>query len=217
MGQVLNQIALPFYCEREMLGQEPINVISNVIFFIVAFVLWQKLKQSQSQDNKLKTLILLTVLIGIDSTLFHFFRTPVTLFLDALPIFIFILLFLYTFLAKTLKNHPKALLFTFLLAVFQTGLYIGGFREVHNASVRHLVNAFLFPLLLLLSYKYYSRQAKLLVFAYISYLFAIGLRFLEPAICASFPIGTHFTWHIFNALVIYFGVGFLLKVNKKSN
>lgn len=211
-------IDLPYFCERQGgtgLLSEPVNVFTNVVFFIVAWLLFQKLK-NKKVPKTLHLFVPLSIAIGTGSVLFHIFHNPFTNLIDGLPILITMLLFVFLFMRSVFKSKRMILVILLIFFILQLTLYISGYRNVENVSVRHLINIFAFPLLIIIAFKKFSPQIHLLVFAFISYAVAIALRFLEPAICQAFPIGTHFTWHILNALVIYFGVSFLTNIHKSK-
>lgn len=216
---LLSSIQLPYMCERGFstsLTAEPVNTLTNIIFFLVAYKMFKLLEGHRIRDPKLQLLPLLTVLIGMGSTTFHTFHNPWSLILDALPIYLTILLFLFTFLVYTLRSYSYATLLTLLLLVIQAVLYVKGFQNVGNVSMRHLVNAISFPALLFLGFKKSGSVAMPLLVAFLFYVLAIGFRLLEPLVCPVFPIGTHLTWHIFNALVLYFGFKFLVRIQNHT-
>ena len=88
------------YCERLGPGMwaEPLNVISNLSFFVAAWLLWRYARKNRMKDTGGYMLIALIAVIGVGSTLFHTFANRLTEWMDVIPIMLFqlALLWLYT-------------------------------------------------------------------------------------------------------------------------
>ncbi|MEH6453235.1 MAG: ceramidase domain-containing protein [Psychromonas sp.] len=94
---------LNIYCERlgpELLA-EPINLLTNIAFLLAALLLS---KLSSSPNKNISNLIYLLFVIGIGSMLFHSFATPWARFMDVLPILLFQMLFVWTYIRQVIKN-----------------------------------------------------------------------------------------------------------------
>jgi hypothetical protein len=48
-----------------------------------------------------------------------------------------------------------------------------------------------------------SRQRRLLAFAGAAFAASLTMRSIDFAVCAGIPLGTHWLWHLLNALVLY--------------
>ena len=72
------------YCERigPELWAEPINALTNLAFFISAWVIWQLAFRLHKLSPGIWILIILIVTIGIGSSLFHTFATTWANWLD---------------------------------------------------------------------------------------------------------------------------------------
>src|SRR5690242_20724772 len=91
------------YCERlapGLLG-EPLNALTNLGFFLAAFLL---LRQKPQGDLRLLTGLI--ALIGAGSLSFHVFATGGTAVLDVLFIAVFILFYVYAFFRRIHGLQP---------------------------------------------------------------------------------------------------------------
>lgn len=202
---------VPEYCERtgNTLLAEPLNLLSNLAFFVSAFFVYRLYKSKKIARLKYWFLLFLLLLIGIGSSLWHSLRTPLTLALDAVPIFIFFLSFIYLLLRKLLGSNLKALVSVLIFFLIQVGVsYI--FPTVLNGSVRHVVNAITFIGLGSLVYERNPAVRRDIALALTVYIFAIFTRSIDHQICDLFPVGTHFLWHILTAAASYFAIKTLL-------
>jgi hypothetical protein len=213
---------IDLYCERLDTGlwAEPINAVSNLAFFaaaIGAYMLW---KREGRGDRFILLLIGLAVLVGIGSTLFHTFATRWGLFADAIPIGIFVVAFLVYTLRRFLDQ-----------SVAITFIWIAVFLAVSALLPRLLPPGFLnnsgfyFPVfgaLLILGAVLWARGGNLqwIGGAYLcaAALFALSLSFriVDQAVCAQFPLGTHFMWHSLNGLLIYVMLWIAIKARAEA-
>lgn len=192
------------YCERAdpAFWAEPVNALSNVGFLVaagLAFVLWRR---HAPADTPVLGLIVLVALIGIGSFLFHTIATEAVSLVDVIPITIFV--FWYLFLALRRFLGLSTWISVGLLAgfaVLSEALSWPVPAELMNGS-----DAYLPPLAALVAIGVVtpdpSRRRSLLLSATI---FAVSLAFrtLDLTTCAMWPVGTHFIWHLINALLLY--------------
>ena len=195
---------LDLYCERAGSGfwAEPLNAATNLAFVAVALLVvreWLRRKD----DIPVLLLALVTCGIGVGSFLFHTLATGWSSIADVAPIAVFIVGF-------------------FLLAMRRFfGLGIGwalaataGFLVASVASVPVFETLFggsaaYMPALIglvgvgaLMAARDDPRASGLLVAAII-FSVSLAFRIVDEPLCATFPIGTHFMWHILNAAVLY--------------
>ncbi len=166
------------YCNTLLAWQ--LNVYSNVAFFLVAILVFRK-------DKKLA---LLSCLIGIASILWHKYGGTLFYYLDASTI---VLLCTYIFLQyKHLVISKKLYMLVFVALI----LFFAWFFS--NAILFYL--AVLLPIISLANqYKSHAVNSLFLLFT-----FSLVLRFIDHVTCEITQIGTHFIWHICNAVIIYF-------------
>ncbi len=194
------------YCERlgNSLFSEPINLISNFAFLLSAFFIFRLYKIHKISGTWHWVLFYLTLSIGIGSALWHSFRTPTTHAFDAIPIYLFLLTFLFLLLKNLTKNIRKSIIgiLGFLLFQIIVSVYLPGFL---NGSIRHVVNASVFILLCLWIYEKKKLNSNLVI-ALLMYVFGITFRTIDNSVCSVFPFGTHFLWHVLTAIASYFAV-----------
>jgi hypothetical protein len=199
------------YCERTTSGflAEPANAFSNGAFLIAALVALLLLRQvaaGRRPPEILNVLVMLMASIGVGSFIFHTVAGR-TLVLDVVPILLFILTY-YVVVARYFYGVPWRLAWLavpgFLVLAMVVDACLGAFR-VHGIA---LYVATLIVLVGLgtemavshnLSLRGHGRQL-----IGTGLLFGVSLTFrqLDGPVCDSFPLGTHFAWHLVNAVVL---------------
>ncbi len=204
------------YCER---GQdpsfwaEPINAVTNAAFIIasvIGLMLWLK---RPAAERGLVELFLIAVVfvIGTGSFLFHTFAEPWAAAADTIPIGIFMVSYLAYALSRYLRWHPIAVviaLVVFFIALWQSSVFRCDGGPCFNGSLAY-GPAFL-VLVLIGGWLAYRKQPEGAYVFGAGLVFAVSLTFrtLDRDICdltnlvGSGEIGTHFLWHILNAIVL---------------
>jgi Ceramidase len=217
------------YCERgtnETLFGEPINAISNIAFLLAALLglhlLQQRPREEQSADQYL--FVGLVFLIGLGSLAFHLLATQGTELADVIPIGVFMLVYLGFALNRFLGVPPG---FTVLLVIGFMGIMaatmqvkcwdggigvpgpeIQGVKACLNGSLFYLPGlAALIVIGLLMEERRLTAAPYVLVAAAI-FAVSITLRSLDLALCDEIKwqgraTGTHFAWHLLNAIVLF--------------
>lgn len=196
--------AVDLYCERSGVGlwAEPANALSNLAFFAAAWIGWRALRRSGRVDPVVATLVILVAVIGLGSFLFHTFANVWSVIADIAPITIFI----YAYLALALRRFlafawpataALLLLFVALSWALETTL-----RPLLAASAGY-VPAFIAMLATgsLLFARHHAAGPWLLTAALV-FLVSLTLRTLDEPLCRTFPLGTHFLWHLLNAATL---------------
>ncbi len=199
------------YCERSGPGlfDEPLNAISNLAFFIAAYVLWKRYKQIP--DPQAAWLITLLATVGLGSTLFHTFANGLTMLGDVIPIAFLTLTYLWTAMRRFLcLSRLKATAFLIAFA------FLAFLAETAPPALRFNGSVSYFPCLLavfLLAFfaRKRSPQAASTIFR-ASCWFCVSLtyRSIDMTLCPTIAIGTHFIWHITNGWVLYLLISALL-------
>jgi len=192
------------YCERLGPGllAEPVNAATNAAFFVAAWLAWRHARRDQVATPGVRVLLLLIVAIGIGSFLFHTFAVGWARLADELPILLFQLGFLWIYVRRLLA-WPR----------WGAALAIAAYLALALAARRypHLLNGSLIyapALLMTLSLgathwaKRWAARSHMLI-ATALLVTAIALRTLDAAVCAAFPLGTHFLWHLMVATVAF--------------
>ncbi|MEP3278948.1 MAG: ceramidase domain-containing protein [Stappiaceae bacterium] len=193
------------YCERLSpdYWAEPINAITNLAFILAAVFVLLAWRQSDSRPRSVLFLGVWIGVIGAGSYLFHTHATVWALFSDTIPILIFILA--YLFLAMRFFMH---------LPIWASGLITLGYIPV-TYGIAPMLGPYLgssagyVPALLamfivggLMLPRDRTVAVGLLSTASL-FLISLCFRMADEPLCDNFPLGTHFMWHILNAVVLY--------------
>jgi hypothetical protein len=202
------------YCERtgDTLLSEPVNALSNIVFFIAAWALYKMYRASAHKDWQIALLIGLVAAVGAGSSLFHTLANGLTLLCDIVPITLFTVFYLWLALRHLVRLHPVNA--TAWLLVFTV---IAGSTSHVPDPYRFNGSADYFPCLAALAIiGAYLRMRKhpaapMLFKAALWFALSLTFRSIDFAICPAVPIGTHFLWHGLNGLVLYLLVRTILK------
>jgi hypothetical protein len=205
------------YCERLGPGllAEPVNAITNAAFFVAAWLLCRHAQRSAPVGVEIGTLLGLIVAIGIGSTLFHTLATTWARWLDVLPILLFQLAFLWTYARGPMRRRalPAAAL---VLAFLGVALYARRFPHLLSGSLTYapaIVAIFALGIHQWLTDK---TRPPLLLAAAAVFTLSLTLRTVDGAACQYFALGTHFFWHLLNAVVLYLAVRSLLPPERRN-
>lgn len=197
------------YCERlgPGLSAEPLNAVTNLAFLVAAFVLWARMGPARPPLGG--ALALTLAAIGIGSGLFHTFANGLTALLDVGAIAVFIFLYVFAVNRHVLGWSPVAAWASLLalapyLAAATTGFAGLPFFAVSAAYWPVATLIALYGLVLLRTRPAFARG--LLVGAGLLAV-SITLRSLDLALCDTLPRGTHFLWHLLNALMLGWMIG----------
>lgn len=198
--EFIEQLQIP-YCElSSSFLPEPLNIFSNIGFFVVAYYSYRLLKKNTQFSIRLFPWFF--VLIGLGSLSYHWSPGPQTFLADSLPIYGFILFSLYLLFRRSFSAVFSSLSFgAFILAE----MLIVTLLPVRLNSFMGYFFALLIVLLLYLKI-YPQEKTKTRPLAYALGLFAGGLlfRWIDLWACSFWPFGTHFVWHLLVASAGYF-------------
>lgn len=195
---------IDLYCERlgPGLWAEPINALSNLAFIAAAAYALVVLRRSGHRDTAVLVLIALVAVIGVGSFLFHTFANGWSVIADVAPI----TLFIYGYLALALRRF-------FALSWPMTGAILVAFFAL-NWPIDRLLSPLIagsaayVPALLamlvtgaLLIARRHPAGRPLLIAAGI-FTVSLALRTLDLPLCEGIPAGTHWLWHMLNALTL---------------
>lgn len=199
---------IDLYCERlsQSYIAEPVNTISNLIYFLVGFVFLRS--QKNIKDNYFaKALGCLAVLVGVGSTLFHILAVSWSRYADLIPIWTFVALYIlyslrHFFGLSWFKASVVLLAIVVLSYMLLTEVPLSIYVNTHG-SVEYtpaLVVAVLFSVLLFLRGHLAWRK---LAAGSFSLAVALIFRTIDLTYCPVVPTGTHFLWHIFTGVAIF--------------
>jgi hypothetical protein len=203
------------YCERLGPGfwAEPLNAVTNATFIaaaLYALVLWRR---AGARDWPALWLIAVTFIVGTGSFLFHTFANRWSLLTDVLPIAVFI----YSYFLLAMRRYlglglVAAIAVTVLFAAFNMSfgrLWFGILPGVTlNGSVGYIPAALALFVVGSVCWVSGVREAgRALSTAACVFALSLLFRSIDDTVCARMPAGTHFLWHVLNALVL----GLLMK------
>jgi hypothetical protein len=192
---------IDLYCERVGPGlwAEPVNLLSNIGYVCVAWVLVRLAARHAPDDRQLRILAWLPLAIAIGSMLFHAFATSWARRFDEAPILLFEALFLWIYARRRWTWHTVQVATG--LVFFVVTVAAGKLVHALNGSVPYLP-----PLaagLAIGADAWRSDRRVDLLVAVGLFAVAIGFRVSDIAVCNTFPVGTHFLWHITTAVAIF--------------
>lgn len=194
------------YCERlgPGLWEEPLNAVTNVAFLIAAVLAWRMIRRDPVGVAHGLTAIL--GLIGIGSGLFHTFATSGTALADTLPILLFILVYVFA-ASRDFLGWPPSLAGAAVLGVFP---WVGGVTWAILQIAPALGGSAAYASVDLLIWLYAGllarrdpRTARDLGLGAAILAVSITARALDEPLCAINPVGSHFLWHILNAVMLF--------------
>ncbi|SFP05501.1 ceramidase domain-containing protein [Tranquillimonas alkanivorans] len=201
------------YCERlgPALWAEPVNAATNLAFLFAAWVIWRRVRGQGLTLAVLLCLVLAT--IGIGSLLFHTFATRWAATADTTPIGAFILLYLFA-----ANRHFWAM--PVWAAVLGTAAFIPWtvlLTPVFAGLPFFAASSFYWPVpVLILLYAVLLRRrtpltARGLAIGAGILVASLVFRSLDAPLCDAVPVGTHFLWHLLNALML----GWMIEVYRR--
>ena len=190
------------YCDRidASFWSEPLNAVTNVVFLMAA--IW--VLRREELNNKARALAFLLGMIGIASFLFHSVATAWAGALDVLFILLFTLLYIFVatedFLGLSRRSALVVTLGYFPLSVVVELLTLPlSFLGSTRIYIPILVLITLYSLILYKKFPYLSRGLAMGALLLTISMFA---RSVDLPLCETIPTGTHFLWHVINAIML---------------
>lgn len=193
------------YCERTDAAywSEPINAVTNAAFLIAAALCWRML--GDRRDLGARSLTLILAAIGVGSFLFHTHAQVWAGAADVAPIQLFILVYLYLatvrfFGASAWAGAIAVVMFIPYAWAAQTAVeaVVGRLNgSAAYAPVPLLIGAYALALA-----RRSPRAARDLAIGAGLLVVSLTFRTIDEAVCPALPLGTHFLWHMLNAVML---------------
>lgn len=212
---------LDSYCERAGnadIWAEPLNAVTNLAFLIAALMMVQRLKGISFKAAPDVYFLCFTLgCIGVGSGLWHTYATPLTVILDVIPITIFINVYLGAFLWRG-----------FGLTWWQVALALAGLQGLNaragmafipstlHGTIMYLPTYATLCLITLLAYKRRDWFSTELLFIVVLWTCSLIFRTIDVPFCQRTVIGTHYLWHLANAVVLYKLLSILLMIYQRK-
>lgn len=193
------------YCERLAPGfwDEPFNAITNLAFIIAAIMAWRGLGNDRMPIARVLCVLLFG--IGAGSFLFHTFATRWAAFFDVL----FIALFVFTYIHAANRHYlampmvPALLMLVPLFAFIPVATWvIARYVSVVGGSSAYVAIALLIVIYGAVLWNRNRPVSRGLITGAGILAVSITFRMLDEPLCYHVPMGTHFMWHLLNAVML---------------
>ena len=198
----------PWYAETHITDDlivEPWNAVSSLAIAVPAIYFFWRIRKNLKQYAFLLAAILLLLLNGLGSTLFHGLRaSPIFLFMDFMPALILTLMVSVYFWGKVLPKWWMG--FVVIAPVFLLRFGVIGFIPGQGGiNTSYIISgiAFLLPVFLILK-KYHFKKSISIIVGTLCFILAIYFRQVDKEFTHIIPAGTHFLWHIFSGIGAFF-------------
>jgi len=194
---------IDLYCERTdaAFWAEPANALTNAAFLIAAVAAFWLRRRAPSRDWPALALIVVVVAVGVGSFAFHTIATRGVVLADVIPIAVFIYGYLLLALRRFLGLAAGvAVAIVVAYAVGAQALSWLAPPRTLNGSVGYLPAL---VALLVVARAAHGPARRGLELAAMIFTISLALRTIDLAACDTFPLGTHFAWHLLNAVVLY--------------
>ncbi len=195
---------IDLYCERTASGlwAEPLNALTNLAFLVAAWLCWQRAAVTHKGYVSIYLLIGLAAAVGIGSGLFHTFATRWAMWCDVIPILIFQLVFIGCYF-RFVQGYGYVRLGVIYASFFGLAYLCGQTPELLNGSLTY-APAWVMLALAGVSHYLTNKPARhTLLLATGVFMLSLTFRSIDMMVCEEITIGSHFLWHLFNALLIY--------------
>ncbi|HEX6093953.1 MAG TPA: ceramidase domain-containing protein [Dongiaceae bacterium] len=200
--------AIDHYCERTdpSLWSEPMNALTNAAFPLGAWFAWRLAARHTGIGHRklIGSLIAMTAIVGFGSFLFHSVATRWAEWGDVIPILVFMLLYLWLILTCFFRWpdwRKLAALAVFFAITFYLEAAVPG--TVLWGGALYLPTVLVFVVIAWALHRMGSAAAAPMIAATAVFLLSLMARSLDTPLCSLFPQGTHFLWHLLNALLLF--------------
>lgn len=196
------------YCEQtSFFVAQPMNVVSNLGFIGIGLWLWR--------EQKPRVLVAIPLTIGLSSGLWHGTEQVWALILDVSCVLLGV-----TYIGVTLLNtvdtrwtaNKKAFLSLFAALLCIATAYLFPIDNLRTSFFLPLAFFMLFPSSLPFAETVVEERGFRI--AGLALLLACFFRAADLPLCSSFTFGTHWLWHLFTALSLFYVIE---RLRKRSN
>lgn len=201
------------YCERTDLSywSEPVNAVTNAAFLIAAVFMWSRVR-GQNMPIALGLCAILAA-ISLGSYLFHTHATAWASAADTTPIGLFILLYLFAVGLHFLRLPwwgAVLLMLSFLPFAYVAVPLLDQIPFIEISNFYWTVPILLVAFAPFVARKNAKTARGMLIGAGILVI-SIIVRSVDLMLCDAIPLGTHFGWHVLNAIML----GWMIEVYRR--
>ncbi len=199
---------IDMYCERTNAAwnAEPLNALSNFVFFIAAWAAWrlQVRRPNLALATTIRSLCIIIAIVGAGSLTFHTMATRWAEWADVIPIFVFMIVFCWVILSQFFR-WPLWLKILTTLLFFIATFYLESdtYEKFLWGGAMYLPTLFFLVAAGAGIWRADEAAGKAFFGAAGLFVLSFAARTLDQPLCNEIPIGTHYFWHIFNAAVLY--------------
>ncbi len=203
------------YCERldASYWAEPVNALTNLAFVVAAAALWPRVARMQAGRRLARALVIVLAVIGVGSWLFHTHAQVWSALADVIPIAAFVLLYVFVANRHYWGLGLWAALGLTALFVPYAALTVPLFQMVPGlgSSAGYAPVPLLIAVYAVLLRRRLPQVARGLFIGAGILVVSLTFRTLDQPLCAAIPLGTHFMWHILNAVML----GWMIEVYRR--
>lgn len=200
-------VAVDRYCERTSTAfdAEPVNALTNIGFLVAAWAAWRLHRRHRTgHDGLIAALIVNVAIIGLGSFAFHTFATRASAWLDVIPIVIFMLLYLWTVMTLFFRWSTAARILAMAGYLAFTALFdLGDVLPLLRGGSKYLPAILVMIAIAGALLRHHVAAGRAFVAALAVFVVSFAMRSLDMPLCGSWPMGTHFLWHLLNAVLLY--------------
>ena len=193
------------YCERTAPGVwgEPLNALSNAGFWLAAAaVAWRCKRRHIPLDTELRTLLTLLVGIGAASLAFHVFANRLTNAADVLAIALYLHAWLALYVRRAWRWSWRCAWLSVPAFALLSGAATLAWQRANIEPAAYLGAWAVLLLVVADSARRRSPTLPPLALAAALFLISVVLRQIDLPLCPQWPHGTHFGWHLVNAVTL---------------
>lgn len=200
-----NKNYIDIYCERLEPGlwSEPLNLFTNIAFFLAGFFALSFAKSRGQISQDVRILVLLLFAIGLGSTMFHMLATKTAMKSDVIPILLYQITFIVFYASNIMNKTVVQTCIIFVVFIGASAAFDQIPSDILNGSASYLPSLFFLSGFSIWHKKNIHEEKQILEIAALTFVLSLTLRSLDMALCSTFPVGTHFLWHVLNGLVLY--------------
>jgi hypothetical protein len=199
--------AVDIYCERTSASfdSESINALTNIAFLIAAWAAWRmRARAAPDATGRIRVLIGLIALTGFGSLLFHTVATRWAEWADVIPIVAFMLAYMWFAMTWLFGFGVRTKVLTIAAFSLVTLAIEAGVPSTVLWGGALYVPSLLVAVTVAIALRRNGHPAAgRMALAVATFFLAFVMRSLDSPLCAVLPSGTHFLWHILNALFLY--------------
>jgi len=192
------------YCERTDPGfwAEPLNAVTNAAFIVAAVIVWRRTRGAKVP--LVTPLTAIVALIGVGSFLFHTLAVVWASVADVVPIGAFILVYLYAVNRYLWRRPPVQALALTAAFIPLAGLSAPFFSRLPwlGLSAGYAPVPFLIAIYAIVFWRRAPQTARGLAAGVVLLTVSLAFRTVDLPLCAVWPAGTHFIWHLLNAVLL---------------